>query len=235
VTTATSELSVFVERKPGWIVEFTVEAPPEELDRALEVAGRKLGARLRIPGFRPGKARRAGRACRGLGGSAQRRGRGAHPAALRSCHRSGGPRPGRRPLGHPRDGRARPAREVHGRGHRPPVVDLADYRTLRIDRPHTEIGDSDVDSALEEVRRRFSDLAEVSRPAQAGDVLRCTLVMRRGEEVLSGGEERDLELDRERLVPGLVDALLGLTPGEERSFPSLFPPITRRRSCGGDG
>ena len=56
MTTATSELSVFVERKPGWIVEFTVEAPPEELDRALEVAGRKLGARLRIPGFRPGKA-----------------------------------------------------------------------------------------------------------------------------------------------------------------------------------
>jgi trigger factor len=104
-----------------------------------------------------------------------------------------------------------------------PVVDLADYRTLRIDRPHTEIGDSDVDSALEEVRRRFSDLAEVSRPAQAGDVLRCTLVMRRGEEVLSGGEERDLELDRERLVPGLVDALLGLTPGEERKFPLALP------------
>ena len=55
-TAATSELSVFVERKPGWIVEITVEAPPEELDRALGVAGRKLGARLRIPGFRPGKA-----------------------------------------------------------------------------------------------------------------------------------------------------------------------------------
>jgi len=53
--------------------------------------------------------------------------------------------------------------------------------------------------------------------------------MRRGEEVLSGGEERDLELDRERLVPGLVDALIGLTPERRGSSPSPF----RRLPAGG--
>ena len=47
--------------------------------------------------------------------------------------------------------------------------------------------------------------------------------MRRGEEVLSGGEERDLELDRERLITGLVDALIGLEAGAERSFPLTLP------------
>jgi trigger factor len=47
--------------------------------------------------------------------------------------------------------------------------------------------------------------------------------MRRGEEVLSGGDERDLELDRESLVPGLVDALLGLEAGSERRFPLTLP------------
>ena len=224
MTTATSELSVFVERKPGWIVEFTVEAPPEELDRALEVAGRKLGARLRIPGFRPGKAP-AGLVERAVGWEALRN--AAAEELIPQLYARAIDQEDLDPVGDPSVTletveRGQPVKftaEVTVR----PVVDLADYRTLRIDRPHTEIGDSDVDSALEEVRRRFSDLAEVSRPAQAGDVLRCTLVMRRGEEVLSGGDERDLELDRERLVPGLVDALLGLTPGDERKFPLALP------------
>ncbi|MGD0447413.1 MAG: trigger factor [Candidatus Dormibacteria bacterium] len=224
MTTATSELSVFVERKPGWIVELTVEAPPEELDRALEMAGRKLGARLRIPGFRPGKAP-AGLVERAVGWEALRN--AAAEELVPQLYARAVDQEDLDPVGDPSVTlgtveRGQPVTftvEVTVR----PVVDLADYRTLRIDRPHTEIGDSDVDSALEEVQRRFSDLTEVSRPAQAGDVLRCTLVMRRGEEVLSGGDERDLELDRERLVPGLVDALLGLTPGDERKFPLALP------------
>jgi trigger factor len=221
---ATSELSVFVERKPGWIVELTVEAPPEELDRALEEAGRRLGARLRIPGFRPGKAP-AVLVERAVGWEALRK--AAAEELVPQLYARAVDQEDLDPVADPSlhlgtVERGQPVKftaEVAIR----PVVDLADHRSLRIDRPHTEIGESDVDSALEEVRRRFSDLAEVSRPAQAGDVLRCTLVMRRGEEVLSGGEERDLELDRELLVPGLVDALIGLAPGEQRRFPLSLP------------
>ena len=224
MTSATSELSVFVERKPGWIVELTVEAPPEELDRALEEAGRRLGARLRIPGFRPGKAP-AVLVERAVGWEALRK--AAAEELVPQLYARAVDQEDLDPVADPSVHlatveRGQPVKftaEVAVR----PVVDLADYRSLRIDRPHTEIGESDVDSALEEVRRRFSDLAEVSRPAQAGDVLRCTLVMRRGEEVLSGGEERDLELDRELLVPGLVDALIGLASGEGRRFPLSLP------------
>ena len=224
MTSATSELSVFVERKPGWIVELTVEAPPEELDRALEEAGRRLGARLRIPGFRPGKAP-AVLVERAVGWEALRK--AAAEELVPQLYARAVDQEDLDPVADPSlhlgtVERGQPVKftaEVAIR----PVVDLADHRSLRIDRPHTEIGESDVDSALEEVRRRFSDLAEVSRPAQAGDVLRCTLVMRRGEEVLSGGEERDLELDRELLVPGLVDALIGLASGEGRRFPLSLP------------
>ena len=64
MTTATSELSVFVERKPGWIVEMTVEAPPGELDRALGEAGRNPGMRSRArlpPGW--SSAPSGGRLC----------------------------------------------------------------------------------------------------------------------------------------------------------------------------
>jgi len=49
--------------------------------------------------------------------------------------------------------------------------------------------------------------------------------MRRGDEVLSGEEEqdRDLDIDRERLLPGLADALIGLEAGAQRSFQLTLP------------
>ncbi len=78
---------------------------------------------------------------------------------------------------------------------------------------------------IEELRRRNSELRDVERPAQAGDVLRCSLVMRRGDELLSGDEEndRDLDIDRERLLPGLADALIGMEAGQSRSFQLSLP------------
>jgi trigger factor len=106
-----------------------------------------------------------------------------------------------------------------------PEVDLGDYRSLRVERETTTIGDEQVDEAILEVRRRHSELTAVERPAQGGDVLRAVLVMRRGEEVLSNADsvERDLELDRERLLPGLVDGIVGLEAGAERTFPLTLP------------
>src|SRR5487761_1146694 len=224
MTTAASDLSVFVERKPGWVVELTVEAPSVDLDQALAEASRRLGARLRIPGFRPGRAP-AALIERAVGWEALRN--AAAEQLIPRLYSRAVEQAALDPVGDPSVTvetveKGEPVKftaEVTVR----PVVDLGDYRSLRVEEPHTEVGEADVDAALEEVRRRFSELEEVTRPAQAGDVLRCVLVMRRGEEVLSGGEERDLELDRDRLVPGLVDALLGLEAGAVRSFPLTLP------------
>lgn len=224
MTTATPELSVFVERKPGWIVELTVEAPPEDLDQALGEAGQKLGARLRIPGFRPGKAP-AVLVERVVGWEALRN--AAAEDLIPRLYARAVEQEDLNPVGDPSVTigtleRGQPVKfsaEVAVR----PVVDLGDHLALRVEPRHTEVTEADVNSAVEEVRRALSEIVEVSRPAQAGDVLRCVLVMRRGEEVLSGGEDRDLELDRERLIPGLVDALLGLEAGAERHFPLTLP------------
>jgi trigger factor len=224
MTTAPPELSIFVERKPGWVVELSVEAPPDELERAVGEAGRRLGARVRIPGFRPGKAPTP-LVERAVGWEALRR--EAVEALIPQLYRRALEQAGVDAVSDPQLQlgdleRGKPVTftaQVTVR----PEVDLGDYRTMRVEEKHTEVGGADVDAALEEVRRRFSDLEEVSRPSQAGDVLRLTLTMRRGEEVLSGGEERDLELDRDRLVPGLVDGLLGLEAGVQRSFPLTLP------------
>lgn len=234
MTVADPGLSVFVERKPGWIVELTVEAPAAEMDGAVEAAGRRIGARLRIPGFRPGKAP-AVLVERAVGWEALRK-----EAAetlipqlyVRALEQAGVDAVGDPTLTLGTMERGQPVTftaQVTVR----PEVDLGDYSLMRVEETHTEVTEADVDAGLEDARRRHSDLQEVARPAQAGDVLRCTLVMRRGEEVLSGDDERDLELDRERLVPGLVDALLGLEAGAQRSFPLTLPPDYQREELRG--
>ncbi|MDQ6897834.1 MAG: trigger factor family protein, partial [Actinomycetota bacterium] len=54
--TTPADISVEVERQPGSRVKLRVEAPPAELDSAVTAALRRLAGRVRLPGFRPGKA-----------------------------------------------------------------------------------------------------------------------------------------------------------------------------------
>ena len=50
-----------------------------------------------------------------------------------------------------------------------PEVDLRDYLSLRVPMETTEITEESVDQAIQEARRRHSELADVERAAQAGD------------------------------------------------------------------
>jgi trigger factor len=222
----TSDLIVDVDRKPGSIVEIRVEAPAGELDRALQSATRRLGSRLRIPGFRPGKAP-AAMIERMVGWDALRQ--EAAEELIPSLYSRALDQAGIEPVDDPKLSlenveRGQPVKFTAAVTVRP-EVDLGDYMEMRVEEERTEVTEARVDEALEEVRRRHSELVQVDRPAQSGDVLRCVLVMRRGDEILSGadGEEREVELDRERLIPGLVDALVGLEAGAERSFPLTLP------------
>ena len=45
-----------VERLDGGLVSLEIEVPPEEMAADLEAAFRRVARRVRIPGFRPGKA-----------------------------------------------------------------------------------------------------------------------------------------------------------------------------------
>ena len=54
--TDTSDISVAVERQPESRVQMRVEAPASELEAAVTAAVRRLAGRVRLPGFRPGKA-----------------------------------------------------------------------------------------------------------------------------------------------------------------------------------
>ena len=221
-----SELSVGVERKPGSLVELRVEAPAEEVDAAIDQALRRLASRVRIPGFRPGKAP-AAMVERAVGWDAVRQDTVEH--LVPDLYRRALAQAGVEPVSDP-ELSVEPVEREHPLTFTAtvtvkPEVDLRDYQTISVQRETTEITDERVDAAIEEVRRRHAELHEVDRPAQVGDVLRATLMMLRGEEILSGADsgERDLELDRESVIPQIVDGIIGLRPGEHRSFEVTLP------------
>ena len=221
-----SELSVDVTRKPGSQVELRVEAPPDEVDAAVGEALRRLAARVRIPGFRPGKAP-GSIVERAVGWDAIRQDAVEHlvPALYHRALEQAGV-----------DAVGDPEFDVSALEREQPLsftatvtvkpdVDLRDYQSISVPRTVTEIDEARLDEALEEVRRRHSDLAEVQRPAQAGDVIRTTLQMRRGDEVLSGEDERerDIELDRGSVVPAIIDGIIGMSAGDHRTFELTLP------------
>jgi len=205
----------------------SIEVGASEVDAAVEAALRRLASRLRLPGFRPGKAP-AHLVERAVGWDAVRReaiDRILPSACARALEQAGVDAVGDPELDVGDLERGRPLKFTATVTVKP-EVDLGDYLGLRVAEERTEITEERVDEAIEEVRRRHSELVEVSgRLAQAGDVLRCTLVMRRGDQVLSGGQEqeRDVELDRSRLLPGLFDGLVGLFAGQSHSFGLTLP------------
>jgi trigger factor len=238
VSTATtpSDISIEVERQPESRVQLRVQAPPSELESAVNAALRRLAGRVRLPGFRPGKAP-AAMVERAVGWDALRQ--EAVDALVPELYARALEQAGVEPVDDPQLNlepveRGQPlvfTATVTVR----PEVDLGDYHALRVDVATTEVTEEQVDETVEELRRRNSELHDVERPAQAGDVLRCTLVMRRGDDVLSGEDEedRDLDIDRERLLPGLADALIGLEAGAQRSFQLVLPEDFSREELRG--
>jgi len=240
VTTSatTAELSVTAERKPGSLVELRIEAPAAQVDKAVVDALRRLGGRVRIPGFRPGKAP-VQIVERVIGWDAVKQEAVDH--LLPEMYSQALEREKVDPVSEP---------EVKlgelERG-QPfsftatvtvlPEVELGDYLAdLRVPEEKTEITEERVDEVIEELRRRHSDLVRVEdRPALHGDVVKARLVMRRGDELISEDAEegRDIEVDRERLLPGLADALLGMNAGETKTTQLTLPDDFSREELRG--
>ena len=107
-----------------------------------------------------------------------------------------------------------------------PEVDLGDFRAYRLEPAEVEIPEDQLDEALEAIRRQNAVLAPLDRPAAEGDLLVGELVGRASDGTLFLHEEdARLLLDPEEgpRLPGLVDGLIGLEEGEERSFTVVMP------------
>lgn len=102
-----------------------------------------------------------------------------------------------------------------------PQVDLGDYRGYRREFSESEVTDEALDRALEGIREENAVLNPLDRAATEGDLLAGHLVGRASDGKVFLDEEEArirLELEADGPIPGLVEALIGIEPGEERTF-----------------
>jgi len=202
-------------------VRLSVEVPFEELRTSLDAAYKKIGAQIRVPGFRPGKVpariidQRVGRA-----------------AVLQEAVNEVVPRKyveaaqehALKALGQPEidvtnlsDNESLSfTAEVDVR----PEITMPDLNGMEITVDDAAVTDADVDEQLDALRDRFGSLAGVERPVQNGDYVSIDLTASiDGEEIEAGSAKgMSYEVGSGTLIDGLDEAIVGRSAGETATF-----------------
>jgi len=107
-----------------------------------------------------------------------------------------------------------------------PIVELGDYRALRLPLEPVEVTPDDVEDALMRLQHQHARWNVVERPAQLGDRLDLTITERVGDRTPTDKQEIQHELlpvAENSGGPDFTAPLLGATAGEERTFAVTFP------------
>lgn len=106
-----------------------------------------------------------------------------------------------------------------------PDIKLAAIDKLEIERPVCEIGDADLDSMIEVLRKQQRQMEPVERALAQGDVAVVDFIGRVNGEEFEGGkaENFQVEIGAKRLIPGFEDGLVGAKPGESLTLKLSFP------------
>jgi len=204
-------------------VKLAIEVPFSELEPSLKKAYREIAAQVTIPGFRQGKVPTAV--------IDQRIGRGtvlneavqdAIPSQIVAAVREHEVKS----LGRPEveitefsDGE--PLRFTAELDVRPEIT-VPDLSGIEVTVDEVQIGDNEIDEQVSALRERFSTLKTVERAAQDGDYVQVDLAATVDGTEVPGGSATNIshEVGSKQLLPGLDEALVGLSAGDTASFTS---------------
>src|SRR2546427_7048651 len=229
-------VKVDTEKKAGSQVVLSVEVDVDQVSSSIDQAYSRVGPGVRTAGFRRGKGPRP-MIEREIGWPAPRQ--EALDLLLPTAYNSAFDEAGLDPIDVPRVevqqfDRGQPMRFTATVSVKPEIT-LKEYKDIRVPRPRTEIGDVDVDEAVKRLRGRFAELHAVERPVQAGDFLTVDTHILKSGAVLIGESQTDaqLEVDKERLIPGLAEGLIGQAIGESRDIRLALPADYPKKDLAG--
>jgi len=216
-------LKVTTERLQNCQVELTIEVDEERVEQELRRVARRVSKRRRIPGFRPGKA--------------------PYDVVLRFFGKDALYREALEDLG-----QAVFKEALEKEGIEPfaqaelvdfqfepmvlkmmvpvaPIVELGDYRQLRLTPPEVTVNDEEVEAALKRIQAQHSQWQPVERPAQLGDQATIDIESTVEGEVVLSNQERALLLRAESPypLPGFNEQIVGMGIGEDREFDLTYP------------
>jgi trigger factor len=217
-----------VEETDKHVVRLTVEVPPEEFERDLLRAYRKVAGQVKIPGFRKGKVPKKIIDARvGREHVLEEFVRDSVPAYYVRALQENDLAPIADPeidLDRLEDGR--PLRFTATVEVRPRLTLAPEqYRGLSVEAPPTEPRELEIDEYLDHLRERFAELEVVTRPAQKGDyVLADVRASVHGKEVPEASRIGFLtEVGSEELLPELDRELEGKRKGDILKFNATLP------------
>jgi trigger factor len=217
--------------------DIRVTVPPDELKPFMEKAAQELSQRVKIEGFRPGKASYDVVAKR-FGEMAVLE--EALPAVVQKFLVEIVAKEKLETVGEPSIDveKAAPGNEAVFRAKvtlLPKVEKLADVRKIRIEAKDAAISDAEVEKVVSELRKMQSTEREVEREARAEDKITVDMAMSLDKVPVEGGAAKGhaIYLAEPYYVPGLNEKLLGMKKGENRLFTLKFPKEHFNRQLAG--
>jgi trigger factor len=215
-----------VEELPDNKVRLHVSIPAPDFERAIDAAFRKLAAEVKIPGFRPGKAPRQLLEAR-LGSDVARDQalRDSLPGYYADAVESEELDTIAAPEIDITSGEDAGDVEFDAVVEIRPVVELQDYRGLRVEVPTPAVTDEAVDAQLDALRDRFADLEDSARPLAQGDYAQIDIKGYVHDEAIDALTATDYlyEVGSGLLVPKLDEELAGKRPGDILKFTDKLP------------
>ena len=106
-----------------------------------------------------------------------------------------------------------------------PEVEITDVSEFTVERPNTLVGDAEVDSTLDVMRKQRAIYEPSAKEAEDKDQVKIDFKGSVDGELFEGGsgEGVTMTLGEGRLVPDFENALIGAKAGEEKSFDVNFP------------
>lgn len=205
-------------REPPSRAVLEVEVPTEDVAREVQASAVRLARRVRVPGFRPGRAPRA--VLERYVGRDELYGEAAE-SLVTAAYRHAVSEVGVIPVGRPEFDvqpldESKPLRFV-AKVDISPEVDPGKYDEVQVSFDQPAVTDADVDASIEELRRRRGRLVSVSERAAKGDFVLIRPTAVEGTDRFQAGREVLVELGA-GVFPGEVEkALEDTAAGDERA------------------
>ncbi len=221
--------SAILEHLPKNTVKFTVTVPADEVRPYMEEAAIRLSEKSSIPGFRPGKA--------GYEVIKQRLGEmkileEALETIIRRTYVEAVTANDLNTVGSPH---IDVEKMVPGNdlvytaevARMPAVTRLADYKKTKVRTKSIDVGEHDVEQALNDLRRMQTKEMRASAGTQAGGTHKVvvSIDMKKDGIPIEGGQAPNhaIYLGEEHYIPGMKDQIVGLKEGDKKSFTLPFP------------
>ncbi|MGC8485377.1 MAG: trigger factor [Candidatus Baltobacteraceae bacterium] len=207
-------------------VEIVIPVLPDALERAREVAFRRLSKNARIPGFRKGHIpRRVFEQTYGTAGIESEAMEELVPELYGSALREHALAPVARPKLEMLPGLENEPMRVKARVEVRPTLELGTYAGLSVSVPQRTVSDEEVARTLEGLARDRGTLVPVDRPAALGDIVTIDFIGRIDGTPFEGGsaEGQVAELLEDRFIPGFATGIAGMKAGERREIETQFP------------